>query len=99
VDQDNVFIVGHSMGGVFAPILAAEFPVKGIAVYGTVVKTWTEYEGPEKVGGGGSRSYARTLRVAAPASDPARRRRSFTERLQRLDEKTAQSRDCESGFR
>ena len=31
------------MGGVFAPILAAEFPVKGIAVYGTVVKTWTEY--------------------------------------------------------
>ena len=31
------------MGGVFAPILAAEFPVKGVAVYGTVVKTWTEY--------------------------------------------------------
>jgi hypothetical protein len=43
VDQEDVFIVGHSMGGVFAPILAAEFPVKGVAVYGTVVKTWTEY--------------------------------------------------------
>jgi pimeloyl-ACP methyl ester carboxylesterase len=43
VDADNVFIFGHSMGGVFAPILASESPVRGIAVYGTVVKTWTEY--------------------------------------------------------
>jgi hypothetical protein len=43
VDVDNIFIFGHSMGGVFAPILASEIPVKGIAVYGTVAKTWTEY--------------------------------------------------------
>jgi hypothetical protein len=43
VDVDQVFIFGHSMGGVFAPIIAGEMPVKGVAVYGTVAKTWTEY--------------------------------------------------------
>ena len=43
VDVDNVFIFGHSMGGVFGPIIASEVPIKGIAVYGTVAKTTTEY--------------------------------------------------------
>jgi pimeloyl-ACP methyl ester carboxylesterase len=43
VDVDKVFIFGHSMGGVFAPLIASEAPIKGIAVYGTVSKTWTEY--------------------------------------------------------
>ena len=43
VDVDKIFIFGHSMGGVFAPIVASEVPTKGIAVYGTVSKTWTEY--------------------------------------------------------
>src|SRR5438093_3686283 len=43
VDVDQVFIFGHSMGGVFAPIIASEIPVRGVAVYGTVAKTWTEY--------------------------------------------------------
>ena len=43
VDPDNVFIFGHSIGGVFAPLLAAEMPVKGVAVYGTMVKTFMEY--------------------------------------------------------
>jgi alpha-beta hydrolase superfamily lysophospholipase len=43
VDRDRVFVFGHSIGGVFAPLLAAEMPVRGIAVYGTVVKPWTEY--------------------------------------------------------
>jgi pimeloyl-ACP methyl ester carboxylesterase len=43
VDSDNVFIFGHSIGGVFAPVLAAEVPVKGVAVYGTMVKTFMEY--------------------------------------------------------
>ena len=43
VDPDNVLIFGHSMGGVMAPLLGAEIPVKGIAVYGTIAKTWTEY--------------------------------------------------------
>lgn len=43
VDGDNLFLFGHSMGGVMAPLIAKEVPVKGIAVYGTVVKTWPEY--------------------------------------------------------
>jgi pimeloyl-ACP methyl ester carboxylesterase len=43
VDVDNVFIFGHSMGGVFGPIIASEVPIKGIAVYGTIAKTLTEY--------------------------------------------------------
>lgn len=43
VDRDAVFIFGHSMGGVFGPILASEIPIRGIAVYGAVVKTWMEY--------------------------------------------------------
>jgi uncharacterized protein len=43
VDRENVIIFGHSMGGVMGPLLAAETPVKGIAVFGTVAKTWHEY--------------------------------------------------------
>jgi pimeloyl-ACP methyl ester carboxylesterase len=43
VDLDNVFIFGHSMGGSFGPMIACEFPLKGIAVYGTAARTWFEY--------------------------------------------------------
>lgn len=43
VDPDKVVIFGHSMGGCQGPILAAEIPVKGLAVYGTVIRTWHEY--------------------------------------------------------
>ncbi len=43
VDKDNVFIWGHSMGGIIAPILASEIPVKGMVVYGTGIKPWREY--------------------------------------------------------
>lgn len=43
VDTDNIFIFGHSMGGSFGPMVAAENPVKGIAVYGTAGRTWFEY--------------------------------------------------------
>lgn len=42
-DKDNVFIFGHSMGGAFGPMIAAENPVKGICVYGTASRTWHEY--------------------------------------------------------
>jgi alpha-beta hydrolase superfamily lysophospholipase len=44
VDPDRVFILGHSMGGVMAPLLAAEEKVRGVAVYGTVFRTWFEYQ-------------------------------------------------------
>ena len=43
VDPAKVFIFGHSMGGCEGPILASEIPVAGLAVYGTVVRTWQEY--------------------------------------------------------
>lgn len=43
VDKDRIAIVGHSMGGAFAPLLAAEEPVAAVAVSGTMSKTWTEY--------------------------------------------------------
>ncbi|MFN8219239.1 MAG: PDZ domain-containing protein [Fimbriimonadales bacterium] len=43
VDTENIFIFGHSMGGSFGPMVACEFPVKGLAVYGTAGRTWFEY--------------------------------------------------------
>jgi pimeloyl-ACP methyl ester carboxylesterase len=43
VEPGSVFIFGHSMGGVMAPLLAAETPVRGIVAYGTITRTWTEY--------------------------------------------------------
>lgn len=43
VDKDNVFIFGHSMGGSFGPVVASEFPVKGLAIYGSAMRTWFEY--------------------------------------------------------
>jgi pimeloyl-ACP methyl ester carboxylesterase len=43
VDADNILIFGHSMGGVWGPLLGAEGGVKGIAVYGTLARTWIEY--------------------------------------------------------
>jgi len=43
VDPDKIFIFGHSMGGAFGPIVASETKIRGIAVAGTVCKTWTEY--------------------------------------------------------
>jgi pimeloyl-ACP methyl ester carboxylesterase len=43
VDPDQIYVFGHSMGGVFGPMLAAETPVRGLAVYGTLIKTWLEY--------------------------------------------------------
>lgn len=43
VDADNVFIFGHSMGAAFGPMIAADNPVKGIAVYGAAARTWFEY--------------------------------------------------------
>jgi dienelactone hydrolase len=42
VDPDRVFLFGHSMGGIMAPLIAVEVPVRGIAVYGTTAETWFE---------------------------------------------------------
>lgn len=43
VDKDHVFLVGLSIGGVEAPLIAAEHRVKGIAVINTVAKPLFEY--------------------------------------------------------
>ena len=43
VNQDEVFIFGHSMGGVIAPLIAAREHPKGVIVYGTSAEPWMEY--------------------------------------------------------
>jgi uncharacterized protein len=43
VDPANVFVFGHSMGGVMAPLLGPDVPVRGIIAYGTIARTWAEY--------------------------------------------------------
>ncbi|TFI57018.1 alpha/beta fold hydrolase [Sphingomonas parva] len=41
--QDRIFMLGHSLGGLEAPMLAAEQPPRGVAVYGTVLRNWADY--------------------------------------------------------
>ena len=43
VNPDRIFMFGHSLGGLEAPLLAAETPPRGIAVYGTVLRNWADY--------------------------------------------------------
>lgn len=43
VDTSKIFLFGHSLGGIVAPILAQEFQPKGVVVYGTGFKPWLEY--------------------------------------------------------
>ena len=43
VDTANIFLFGHSMGGVIAPLIAEKHRVKGVMVYGTVFKPWFEF--------------------------------------------------------
>lgn len=43
VDSNRVFIFGHSMGGVFAPLIAQQTAIKGIIAYGTIGCSFIEY--------------------------------------------------------
>lgn len=43
VDKDNIFVIGHSLGGVIAPIIAQKENAKGVIVYGTIGQNWTNY--------------------------------------------------------
>ena len=43
VDPDNLFVVGLSIGGVLAPLVAQEIPVRGLVVVNTVAKPFLEY--------------------------------------------------------
>ncbi len=43
VDPENVFLLGLSLGGVEAPLIAGQEPVKGLVVVNTVAKPFFEY--------------------------------------------------------
>lgn len=43
IDTNNIFMFGHSMGGVIAPLLNGVKLPQGIIVYGTVGKNWYDY--------------------------------------------------------
>jgi pimeloyl-ACP methyl ester carboxylesterase len=43
VDSNSIYILGHSMGGVFAPLIAQQTSVKGIIAYGTIGSNFIEY--------------------------------------------------------
>ena len=43
IDPDQVFLFGHSLGGLVAPLLAETKQPAGIMVYGTVAVSWYEY--------------------------------------------------------
>jgi len=43
VDSGNIFIFGHSIGGIVGPLVAQEVPVKGLIVAETVGTSWFEY--------------------------------------------------------
>jgi hypothetical protein len=43
VAPDRVFMLGHSLGGLEAPMLAAERAPRGVAVYGTILRKWSDY--------------------------------------------------------
>lgn len=43
VDSSAVYIFGHSMGGVMAPLVAQVTPIRGIISYGTIGSNFLEY--------------------------------------------------------
>jgi uncharacterized protein len=43
VDSNSIYIIGHSMGGVFAPLIAKQTSLKGIIAYGTIGSSFIEY--------------------------------------------------------
>src|SRR5262249_47029630 len=45
VDPERLFLVGISLGGVFAPVLATEHHLKGVVVFGTLATAPTAYPG------------------------------------------------------
>lgn len=43
IDTSQVFLFGHSLGGITAPLLAQTHRPKGIVVFGGVIRTWHDY--------------------------------------------------------
>jgi pimeloyl-ACP methyl ester carboxylesterase len=44
MDTTNIILLGHSMGGIIAPLVYREYPVKGIIAIATAATSWFEYE-------------------------------------------------------
>jgi uncharacterized protein len=44
VDADRVFLVGHSIGGLVAPVIAGESPLRGVVALSTAGQNWIDYE-------------------------------------------------------
>jgi pimeloyl-ACP methyl ester carboxylesterase len=44
VDRSRIYLLGHSIGGLIAPSLAARYPVAGVIVAEAVGRNWFEYE-------------------------------------------------------
>jgi len=42
-ERKNVFLFGHSMGGIQAPLIAEGFPLRGVIAYGATFKSWAHY--------------------------------------------------------
>jgi pimeloyl-ACP methyl ester carboxylesterase len=43
VDKNNLYIWGHSMGGIIAPEIAKRHHPKGVMVFGTTFRPWSEF--------------------------------------------------------
>jgi len=43
IDSTQIYIIGHSMGGVMAPLVAKQSNIKGIIAYGTIGSNFIEY--------------------------------------------------------
>ena len=44
ISADRIIILGHSMGGIQAPLIAAKGPApRGVMVYGTALRNWQDY--------------------------------------------------------
>ena len=43
IKDQNVFLLGHSMGGIQAPLIAQGFPLRGVMVYGSTFNSWAQY--------------------------------------------------------
>jgi dienelactone hydrolase len=44
VDTSRIYVLGHSLGGIMAPLVAADQDIKGVITYGTAAKLWSLYE-------------------------------------------------------
>jgi len=44
VDASRIFLVGHSIGGIVAPVIASEQPLRGVVAMSTAGRRWFDYE-------------------------------------------------------